>query len=155
MGLFNRKQKLELPTVVKEIKTPCELGHHLYRDFPPTLRWGYFSNKYSIKMIETYVCVMCGKRVDKEIAYTAWEGRAPTQDEVNEKIAEYKKDYKDLLEKPGVVEDMIQDAILVDRERLKYWDSIHIPSDNSEETEEQKLARYKVELFSKKGEMIK
>ena len=45
---------------------------------------------------------------------------------------------------------MIQDTILIDRERLKYWDSIHIPSDKPEETEEQKLARYKVELFGKK-----
>ena len=75
MGLFNRKKKeteQACESVIEELsKLPCERkgGKHLYRDFPPyiTYEWhGSFEQSY-ITLTEPYVCVYCGKRIDKPL----------------------------------------------------------------------------------------
>jgi hypothetical protein len=58
--------------------------------------------------------------------------------------------YKDLIKPGAIVEDMVNDAILVDRETLKYWDQIHNIGEQKKETEEERLERYDKELFGDK-----
>ena len=117
--MFNKKK----PKEEIKIKTPCELYGHLYKDFPAYMEYGIErdENCYFLRVTEPYVCRVCGKRIDKVLIskqYTKSNG-------FNDIVEKHKEELADILKPQAIVEDMINDAILVDRERLKYWEQIH------------------------------
>lgn len=145
MGLFNRKKKeteQACENIIEELsKLPCERkgGKHLYRDFPPyiTYEWhGSFEQSY-ITLTEPYVCVYCGKRIDKPLEKRTLTGS--TYEEFSNTCKEFKKQYKDIAKPVGVVEDMVEDAIMLDRKKLMFWDQIHAPTPPEKEPFEFKL----------------
>ena len=130
MGIFSSKKRIkELEEKIAnseiEIKSPCEMFGHTWRDFPPVLEfsWSGKAEKSTIEIIETYVCTCCHQRQEKKLLSRAYTGY--DQDYFFDQVREYKKEYKDLIKPEAVVEDMIQDAIMVDRQKLKFWDKLH------------------------------
>lgn len=118
MGLFKRK-KQEVP----EYQTPCERGKHFYKDFPPYLiaEWiGHNSNDNIISIIEPYVCVLCGKRINKTLH--EWRFGSLSYKLFDNTIEQIKKEYKDILRPVVYVEDLVTDAQLVDRVKLEAWE---------------------------------
>ena len=113
MGLFKRKKPVAPPPAPK-IKTPCELGHHMYRDFPPYAIWSWEGNNHygEVSIIEIYCCMLCGKIEKKEF---------------DSNKGEFLQQYADIIKPKGIVMDMVHDAQLVDRQKLKFWDELHAP----------------------------
>lgn len=62
-------------------------------------------------------------------------------------IARWKAEYADLIKPRAVVEDMIEDAIHVDRQKLQIWKQLHAPESIPKETEEERLERYGREML--------
>ena len=135
MGFFSdrRKQKAlaaerEHEALMKELsKLPCERagGKHLYRDFPPytVYDWNGSHEPSYIFLKEPYVCVYCGKRKDVELE--KWTYREWSFDNFLDEYHNFQKRYDSITKPHGVVEDMVNDAIMLDREKLKCWDQIH------------------------------
>lgn len=155
--LFGSKKKAEAQAerarakMLEELSKPiCQQkgGKHLWRDFPPylTYHWAGKNEDSKIYIKEKYACCYCGEVETKTLeswSYTGWD-RADFYKEVER----FEKKYKDMLQPVAVVEDMVQDAIMLDRRKLQMWDSIHLPKEEvPEETEEQRLTRYSIELF--------
>lgn len=135
MGIFTRKKNAkEAKRNIEEekfweemTKLPCQRkgGHHEWRDFPPILdySWRGQSGDSVISIKEHYVCIYCHKIETKtllERTYTGYD-----QDYFFDVIKELKKEYKELLKPQAIVADMINDAIMVDRQKLKIWDQLH------------------------------
>lgn len=117
MGWFKRKSK------VKEVPKPAVCDHK-WKDFP----WFYKAvyqlqeHKLYFKVIEPFVCIHCKKRMDKVL----FENNSyyKTYDEANDYVNNFKKEYADHMEKEVIVEDMIADMQLVDREYLVIAESL-------------------------------
>ena len=60
MGFFTKKKPVTEPS--KPIEKKCE---HKFQDFPWFLTWDLQYNRYTVKIIEPYVCIFCGERKDK------------------------------------------------------------------------------------------
>lgn len=152
MGLFSRRREQkeqeqlarEHEALIEELsKPPCQQkgGHHLFRDFPPVTAyaWNGMDTASYIELRESYVCVFCGERVTKtleKITYTH-----SSYDEFFKKYDEFKDKYKDIVKPMGIVEDMINDAIMVDRQKLMYWEQLHAPTPHKKEKFEFKVGR--------------
>lgn len=134
MGIFsNRRRIKELEEKIAraegevEMRPPCEVFGHNWRDFPPflTYSWQGETGESYIKIHEYYVCTCCHKRETKTLLSRTYRGY--NQDYFFGAIKELKKEYKELLKPEAVVEDMVNDAIMVDRQKLKFWDQLHAP----------------------------
>lgn len=120
-GLFRRKPK-DKPELILE-PPPCP---HTFKDFPwyMTSSWNE-KGKFELvlKLMEPYVCVHCGERKDIQLVTTTIN---------NIKLNQVKDAEKEFLQEFGngevrpisVVEDMIHDAIFVDREKLSIVNKI-------------------------------
>ena len=126
MGLFKRKKPVAPPPAPK-IKTPCELGHHMYRDFPPYAIWSWEGNNHygEVSIIEIYCCTLCGKIEKKELDGRTWNNCSKKEFDSNK--GEFLQQYADIIKPKGIVMDMVHDAQLVDRQKLKFWDELHAP----------------------------
>ena len=111
MGLFNKKQTTSEPQ-------ECQ---HKYQDFPWYLEWG----DSTVDVIEPYVCIYCGNRINKTLAHYTGVFRPWEQAEALRKRFDNHVKYKE------EVEDMINDMILVDPEYLKYYHLLHAQRDPS------------------------
>lgn len=106
MGIFKKKQ--------------CE---HKLRDFDWYLSI-YETNDfggqkdYTIRVIEPYVCILCGKRDDITLATYHVLGY---ESDRNRKIAEIKAELGEKIKPRAIVEDAVYDAINVDKEYVKQW----------------------------------
>lgn len=121
MGLFKKKKAPE----PEPIKTPCELFGHLWQDFPWVIEDKYeHDNFYSsrIEIVEYYVCRICHEIKKVKIGTYYDNCKRAMHDE---KVERLKKEYAEQLKPAPVVQDMIQDMIHVDEERLKIWENIH------------------------------
>lgn len=132
------------------LKPPCQRkgGDHKWRDFPAYLAF-HTSPQTVIEIREPYVCIYCGLRNDVNLQTMVWNNRLKKSD-FEAELDRVQNEYKDLLKPRAIVEDMVNDAIMVDRETLKYWDQIHGLAEEKKETEEERLERYKTELIGKK-----
>ena len=116
MAFWDKKKKTLPPP-------PCR---HKWMDFP----W-YYEAKYikdtkffNAKIIEPYVCIHCKERkniVLKEIStYISIKNATDV-------IESWKQTYKDKMQDKAIVEDMINDMQLVDREYLAIAHSLQNP----------------------------
>lgn len=130
-------QKKETP---KFVAPPCK---HKYRDFPwyldgtvkdNTVR--YTSHKtWTVKILEPYVCVHCGHRKDICLATYSGYGEDSEKDAL-ERMRFLEARYPEQLKDRPVVEDMIMDMQLVDREYLEMMDGLLVPKIKVEESPE-------------------
>lgn len=121
MGLFKKKKASE-PI---KYKTSCEMFGHLWQDFPWTIEDKYERDNFynsRIEIVEYYVCRICHeiKRVRIGTYYNNCKRSIH-----DEKVEQLKKEYAEQIKPAPVVQDMIQDMIHVDEERLKIWENIH------------------------------
>ena len=133
MALFRKKKKQnELPNennkkIEIEIPDPCTVFGHIYRDFPPFLKysWNGKSDYSTISIQEYYICTRCKNRQTMTLLSRSYKGY--DQDYFFDQIKELKKEYKEILKPEAIVEDMVNDTIMVDRQKLKFWDQLHSP----------------------------
>lgn len=133
MGIFsNRRRIKELEDKIAreekvEMRPPCEVFGHNWRDFPPFLEFGWRgkSDDSIIQIKEYYVCTCCHKKQTKILLSRRYRGY--DQEYFFNQVKEFQTEYKDFLKPEAVVEDMVNDAIMVDRQKLKFWDQLHAP----------------------------
>lgn len=118
MAFWNKKKK-----TTPVIPSPCR---HKWMDFP----W-YYEAKYTkdtkffrAKIIEPYVCIHCKER--KNIVLKEISNYISIKD-ANDILESWKKTYKDKMQDKAIVEDMINDMQLVDREYLAIAHSLQNP----------------------------
>lgn len=104
-------------------RPPIECSH-LWKDFP----W-YAEGEYNddtgnlyLQITEPYVCVRCKKR--KDVKLYDWHGYFKTKEEADKKFRRIQEQYTDYLKDRPIIEDMINDYQLVDREALAIFDYI-------------------------------
>lgn len=128
MWIFRRKKQTE--PAPEPIKTPCELGDHLWKDFPPYL---VYNNKDGyepiIEVVENYVCCLCHKRKSVTLERFTYS-RGISNKVFAQKLEEVQTLYKDILRPKAIVEDMIQDHIHLDKLKLKYWEHLNLPKED-------------------------
>lgn len=116
-----KKEQQEEPI---EVKTPCELFGHNWRDFPAYIEYEYHNNWFEIKIIEPYVCTICHTRDNIVLLKQEEYGSRKVFDRV---LKEIEEENKTIIKPRAVVNDMVNDAIRVDRLKLECWDKLHIP----------------------------
>lgn len=125
MNWFRKKKQVEpaLPPVITKID-PCEAFGHVWQDFSPYM--AHCWNEYgisTIKIIEPYVCLRCHKRKDVELQSV---GRYNIDNKsFRNLIGDVYDLYKDIIKPKAIVEDMINDAILVDKDKLNAYKRAH------------------------------
>jgi hypothetical protein len=147
MGFFSRRREREeerrqkeeenaRQEMLEELSKPwCQQkGHkHEYRDFPPylTYSWDGSDDQGEIDIKEDYLCIYCGK-VDT-VTLESWTYKHYKKDEFFEDVEKYKERYKDFIQPRAIVKNMLYDAMRVDRQKLKIWDSLHMGEEPKKE----------------------
>ena len=122
MSIFRKKRKQEPEAA--PIRSPCEIFGHTWKDFPPYLEYNYRQGEEcNIKIIESYVCICCKQRVNETIGQRTIISFS--RDSFFKEVNCIKNKYKKFLKPRAIVEDMIHDAIYVDREKLEAWERLH------------------------------
>lgn len=120
MEWFKRKKK---PAPMTEFPT---LPHEcIMKDMPWFITTEYDGEKRtaSYKIIEPYICITCGKRIDKVLEEHHWANI--TSDWREQQYEDVRKKYKKYLKPRAIVEDMINNIILVkDAKRLEMIEEI-------------------------------
>lgn len=117
MGLFKKNKS------ITDNETTSQECNHKYQDFPWYIDASSGGNPngrqyYRIKIFEPYVCIYCGKRIDKELWNISRYGSEREGDRI---IDDLKEKFKGHIRHQAEVEDMINDMQLVDVEHLKYY----------------------------------
>lgn len=103
---------MKLFDIFKKEKPVCK---HKYKDFPWYISYETYEDtfeiKYTVKIKEPYVCLLCGNRIDK----TLYSLSKLTKREAEKCIDEFSDMYKDRIQDTAIVEDMVNDCQLVDR----------------------------------------
>lgn len=107
-----RRQKSDAPPPLLE----CS---HTWKDFPWYMKAIYNPDRYvqSIDIYEPYICVHCKKRNDVQLFHI--DRYVGNREKGERLIANIAKAYEEHLEDAAIVEDMINDFIYVDREKLE------------------------------------
>ena len=120
MAFWTKKKPEVTPTPEAEpIKPPC---FHTWIDFPWFIRHKWTPNTYGDKgtsilsVYEPYVCVHCKERKDVLLYQETEEGISTKRHW--DKLREWEEKYKDHAKPRPVVEDMINDAIYVDKGKV-------------------------------------
>lgn len=120
MGFFNwgKKQTIE----AKPIEFKC---NHKWKDFPWYITALYYedTHAFDLKIIEPYVCIHCKERKDIVLhsvsrANFSWKQASTLLEECEEKYGEF-------CQPRPIVEDMIHDMQLVDRQYLEIAESLY------------------------------
>ena len=116
---FNRKSKK-----IEEAKP--KVCRHQWKDFPWYYKATYFTAQQTLKakIIEPYVCIHCKERKDvilKEI------NTQISYEDAKKQIDTWRNDYKDYMMDETIINDMIADMQLVDREYLALAEAITNP----------------------------
>lgn len=109
MSIFNRQKKVKENTI-----HAIELKHeHVFKDFPWYIEIGYDGKNKTAKyrIIEPYVCITCGERIDKVLEKNSWTNI--TNEEREKIFNRVENKYKKYLKPRAVVEDMINNVLLV------------------------------------------
>ena len=117
---WGRKKKQKEPIAVQQQE--CL---HLWKDFPwyfkSTYNQGdYGVNNLSIKIFEPYVCARCKERKDILLEDFSFNDRNLTYENALKKLAYFEKKYEGHWAEKAVVEDMIFDFQMVDRQALEW-----------------------------------
>jgi len=99
---------------------------HKYKDFPWfTCTKKYYSpngdSGYEVRIVEPYVCIHCGNRVDKILSSYGGFTYKTDADKAADKLA---LQYSDYIKDKCIVEDMVNDLVLVDKQYLKYYEMV-------------------------------
>lgn len=133
--MFGRKKKQQQEQAAAPVvKSPCEIFGHIWVDMPWYIEDEYNGPEGNVSKIwitEPYVCHVCHK-IKTELLQS--EKQSPLSIKAHqEKVAEWKKEYKEYIKPRAVVNDMIHDLIYIDREKLKYWEQLHAPKEETKE----------------------
>lgn len=106
------RKKIDPPVLIEPL--PC---NHKWYDFPPFLDYTLSQNVLHVWITEPYICIYCKEREDKRLVDDTYGGvsKAGAEDILNH----YKKEYEGLLKPVGVVEDMVNDFQMVDKQSLE------------------------------------
>ena len=145
MGIFNRQKKVKENTV-----HAIEFKHeHTFKDFPWYMEIGYDGKNKTAEyhIIEPYVCITCGERIDKVLEKNSWTNI--TNEEREKIFNRVENKYKKYLKPRAVVEDMINNVLLVkDPGRLEMLEHMrgtpHIGCGTSSKME--KETEFKIDL---------
>ena len=124
MGWFNRKPKVE------EVKPQKPVCNHKYKDFPwfYEARYNTSTRELAFKVWEPFVCIHCKERINK-LLYER-NSHYNTYEEADEYVTQFREKYADRMEEEVVVEDMIADMQLVDRDYLLIAETLlKVPAD--------------------------
>jgi hypothetical protein len=124
MGWFNRKSKVE------EVKPQKPVCNHKYKDFPwfYEARYNTSTRELSFKVWEPFVCIHCKERINK-LLYER-NSHYKTYEEADDYVTQFREKYADRMEEEVVVEDMIADMQLVDRDYLLIAETLlKVPAD--------------------------
>ena len=120
MGFWSWRKKLKNSD--KPVEFKC---NHKWQDFPWYMQATYYEDtrKFEIKLIEPYVCVHCKERKDVILHHLerdnySWDDAEKLVDDCWVKYGKYCKD------RP-IIEDMIHDMQLVDRQYLEILKNLH------------------------------
>ena len=98
---------------------------HTWKDFPWYMAYQFIPQSYisadqrgklEISIIEPYICAHCHKRMD--ISLTEIKVTNVKENEIEKFVKETASKYKGKIRPVAIIEDMIQDFIYVDREKL-------------------------------------
>ena len=103
MGLFNRKK--ETPQPILHEHTWKDMPWYLERTFDPDKNIG------ECRIIEPYICIVCGARKNIPLENYVWQGLTSAQRDF--RVQAIMEKYKDYLQPRAVVEDMINNILLV------------------------------------------
>lgn len=150
MGIFRKRREAKAQQesaqhyneMMEELQKPyCkQKGHYCeYRDFPPflTYEWHGGNGEGKIAIKEKYCCIYCHEVITKTLSELTYDHY--TREDFDKDLEEIRKTYKDILKPRGIVEDMIYDSILVDRQKLEIWDKLHSPKKPEKEPFEFKI----------------
>ena len=117
MAFWNRKKKKDEQPLMPP---PCR--HH-WKDFPWYIDAEYFSDvgRFEFRVYEPYVCIYCKERQDKLIFEFI---SSISSKEADKYIEDFEEKYDEHLEDRVIIEDMITDMQLVDREYLNIYESL-------------------------------
>ena len=111
----------------KEVKArvlPPKKCEHKYKDFDWYITSNYYlnTNILKIEIIEPYVCIFCGNRIDKVLhTYET----VCDKDKINKKVKDFIEPYQSKLKERAFIEDEINDFILVDKDYIEAYMLIH------------------------------
>jgi hypothetical protein len=124
MGWFNRKPKVE------EVKPQKPVCNHKYKDFPwfYKARYNTSTKELIFKVWEPFVCIHCKERINR-LLYER-NSHYKTYEEADDYVTQFREKYADRMEEEVVVEDMIADMQLVDRDYLLIAETLlKVPAD--------------------------
>ena len=117
MAFWNRKKKENEQPLMPP---PCR---HRWKDFPWYLDAEYFSgiDRFEFRVYGPYICIYCKERQDKLIFEFI---SSISKKEADKYIENFEEKYDEHLEDRVIIEDMITDMQLVDREYLNIYESL-------------------------------
>ena len=124
MGWFNRKSKVE------EVKPRKPVCNHKYKDFPwfYEARYNTSTRELTFKVWEPFVCIHCKERINR-LLYER-NSHYKSYEEADNYVTQFREKYADRMEEEVVVEDMIADMQLVDRDYLLIAETLlKVPAD--------------------------
>ena len=126
MWPFNKRPKKSEKKVNPTYVPPVRECNHKYRDFPwyTDGTYNYDTKVLDVSVIEPYVCIHCGHRKNVVLDHFC---RIFEDFEEAEKFYDDFQDgkYTNMIEKRAVVEDMINDMVLVDRQYIEIYMRLH------------------------------
>ena len=124
MGWFNRKSKVE------EVKPQKPVCNHKYKDFPwfYEARYNTSTRELTFKVWEPFVCIHCKERINR-LLYER-NSHYKSYEEADDYVTQFREKYADRMEDEVIVEDMIADMQLVDRDYLLIAETLlKVPAD--------------------------
>ena len=124
MGWFNRKSKVE------EVKPQKPVCNHKYKDFPwfYEARYNTSTRELTFKVWEPFVCIHCKERINR-LLYER-NSHYKTYEEADDYVTQFREKYADRMEEEVIVEDIIADMQLVDRDYLLIAETLlKVPAD--------------------------
>ena len=113
---------------------PVRECSHKYKDFPwyTDGTYNYETKVLDVSVIEPYVCIHCGHRKNVVLDHFC---RFFEEFEEAENFYNDFQDgkYANMIEKKAIVEDMINDMVLVDRQYIEIYRRLHGEGDNKNE----------------------
>ncbi len=114
MAFWKRKEQKQEEVKSTPVVRECS---HKYRDFPWYVEATYYGNRsYEINVIEPYVCVWCGKRMDKTLQHITNGG---SKEDMRRALKGINDVYGDNIQARAYIENDIADMQLVDRDYLR------------------------------------
>ena len=121
MSWGRKKKQEEKPVTIQPPK--CQ---HLWKDFPwyfkSVYNQGFYggNNNLSIKIYEPYVCARCKERKDILLEDFSFNDTNLTYEKALKKVEHFEEKYKGHWAERAIVEDMIFDFQMVDRQALEW-----------------------------------